>query len=38
MATLHIPHAPGVITDDHGRRLPLPDGKWRTDTVALRRR
>ena len=72
MTTLHVPHTPGVITDDqaldalhllgldptttraahiqpgyvmaevylldhHGRRLPLPSGKWRTHTIAIRR-
>ena len=38
MTTLHVPHTPGVITEDHGRRLPLPGGAWRTGPIAIRRR
>ena len=26
------------MLDDHGRRLPLPGGMWRTDTIAIPRR
>ena len=38
MTTLHVPRTPGVITDGHGRRLPLPGGAWRTGPITIRRR
>ena len=38
MATTHVSHTPGVITDTDGRRLPLPGGAWRTGPIAIRRR